>query len=533
MEKEISFDTLTIPEAVEIDLKFRQCALLALEEFKVRKRGGLTHGHFFLEDKIWLKECYRKAPFSNRAVHYENEVWDRFEQCINLLQPKDEANRFRVMLPVFFYTLIINNEFNSPTKFKRAQRRTQYDQGEGRINTMKIEGWGNPNPYEIVRSIAVDRTRVSKYPEEFMRTLSKAKGCSGSDLEDDDHVLKASILMNNFNRDKFYNRLLYRKESAEIGEFLRNILSLDEIKQPGVTPLDTILRMYIVNTLDGILYRTGRLGVLESEYKRTQARNMLITKAVDYIQPTAQRSKMVEAAINLLETQKGILERMADYSDLYPDVREVTMTEESTEYVSSVIDNFLSCTIHHQLSNIPDNCEDSTQSFETLYKELTDSFNFSWDFVNTLADIYLDRDVLEINGKAPNNGRKYINAVKKHLEKEKNNLGNADVPMWQIEEVVHENLHEEILVFLSRAKQSFIQKYKGRKIRLSDMKGSYAGKYTFSGDLYRFTWIPQSCVYHINGIDCFYCKKSKAFASQRYCCPYKEFHSKDNNAQAQ
>ena len=66
MEKEISFDTLTIPEAVEIDLKFRQCALLALEEFKVRKRGGLTHEHFFLEDKsvqtVYYTLKYKQSP---------------------------------------------------------------------------------------------------------------------------------------------------------------------------------------------------------------------------------------------------------------------------------------------------------------------------------------------------------------------------------------------------------------------------------------------------------------------------------------
>ena len=456
-----------MPTALELDRKFRQCAVLAFNEFDAHNSDYIVLNSLASDHK-WLMGCYRKALFGSGKEENLEKIWHNFEQCILPYLPCAEKNRMKVMLPIMFYTLIVNNEYNLKTKEKRKERDKQKSENPSKENATTIIGWKNNNPFKIIRSVAWERPeseRLPSYIADLREQLKQASKNSPGGYGDLD-IFYASIF-SRFENGEAPNDLVYQKEMAETGMFLRDILKMSAQYQKEVTPLDTLLRMYIVNWQNGILHRTGKVPRLEQELRTIRKSNNLLVKYVDYKKP----GPGLVAFGNYVEAMNQLTKEIAKHesgmtaSDLDYVLKLANDCERKKEIYMQSVDYAIEVAMHETYRK--------DISFEEAYSELVDAYEIDNQLILELLDFYFDEEVLIESLDIVKTAKSFLINVKRKM------IGipsKKDAPLTDLMiRVGNEYIREDFIRYRGHVVYYYIAKFKNKKVTCF-MPDKYRGK---------------------------------------------------------
>lgn len=191
-----------------------------------------------------LMACYKRSAFAlQNNEEYSQYIKAQFTDIVEVLIPRfRDRDRMRIMIPVIFYSLILQNERNEATVIRRA-------------NKMRISGnepmtkWQQRNPYKVCR----DTFRPPKDSNKLFAAIEALNahdqmGAFYTHQFFSNDAKRAVEQIHHLKANMHY--VEYLDFMAKAGLFLRDIL---EHTHTTGKPLDTIIRMYCIMDLNDVL----------------------------------------------------------------------------------------------------------------------------------------------------------------------------------------------------------------------------------------------------------------------------------------
>lgn len=249
---------LDIDDAEKLDILFSACAEAAVKEAQKKPTNKKEAGkrecrvkayHREEQDFLLNKEgidilysCYKSSKFVNPSAKHQSDVRYRLGYELRRRTKSDCLPCLELLFPIMAYTMIINNEYNLGTVSKRIQK------DECQDNPEKRNKWKRVDPFSIERST---KPPASKEFDKRIKMLNCAIAATGRrDLNKKPCVHQIYAFL------RRYKLVMKQQDCAKIALFLRDILLKSYCKDQ---PMDTLIRMYLANRLDGLLIRSSCL----------------------------------------------------------------------------------------------------------------------------------------------------------------------------------------------------------------------------------------------------------------------------------
>lgn len=342
--------TMENPEQIiKIDKALQKCTELLIENFVESSDEENPYRDPFELEEDWqdqLEAVFMESEYSGTEVF---SVGDAFEDVIFRIAEFNDLAVVRIFYPVLFYTLVLKNFDKQNTANRRVQRGSK-TWGNTR-NLLEVPDACEKNSTELLN--AEIRKRISKQREqllnliqekevEFSRLSKEPVSGDGShqliQLEEAEdlraHAKRALSLLD-------IRKICWMKVVAQRGSFARDILLSQKAHSK---PVDTILRMYLLEAVDGLLYNAERLS--NGHRHPDLPREYLVTSWIENEGGNAKSPGKKETSLHAGEEIKGDFEWI--YSQLSnSEIREDHVIDMIDYYFSeSRLDWFLHCEEH-------------------------------------------------------------------------------------------------------------------------------------------------------------------------------------------
>ena len=405
-------------EILELDRKLRRCAQLAMKPYlnldinmrNKPERESEAHHQLLLNMDSYQKafEVFYKMRFPQKAkddLEIKTElVGDQINDLFVRLS-KDEVSRdeMRILFPIVFYVLIMNNCFNKYATEKEDQRLDDYVQahnenvkanGGRKVSYEDLYRFNNRQLCTITRAISEEKYddfvaydgNVFFLSVALERIYKKMLGQSPRSflpysLRQYGQVdLAVKLALN-------HGDLIYFGESAQAGILLREALKIN--KESG-KPLDLLLRLYIANEIDQLLIRTGILHKLPPDvFLDLESDNALLQWYCEY-----------KKIIGSKDRTNAFLMHLSEKEELYKDM--IALKKDP--------DGYRIC-----ISWEDDSEENTNETFNELYQTLEEHFSITKEEVNQILDFYLNEKALQSSGKLRHTALMYIKKLLGYL----------------------------------------------------------------------------------------------------------------------
>ena len=426
----VKLESLNSQEIIELDQKLRQCALLAMAPYRRQNIDWRKTTNSNLEClgemqddltkyEVAFEKLY-KCRFPKSSKEVCKQIVDVTSLGISELFDRMDAfaltrSEMKILFPVAFYVLIMNNCFNKAalekkrSRIKTAMKKWEEDQLQKKSRSITYTGSEN-KPKGVNTQVRFgDFYKISQRDLcAITRSLSeeKAKDFTNFDRKvftfsvlnkrivrklrkESSDVIRPGYLRQNFyvnlamELSENHKDLIYYEETAIAGIFLRDVLLVNKEKD---APLDRLLRLYIVNEMDRILTRTGVMKQLPAEVFLDMD-NRLLRWYFEF-------EKSLIVSEDRLKKFTAILEdKLEEYRCLFGEKSD---------------NDSVDCEIYYE-PIMPTG--DREETFETLYNDLKTNYTFMHDDVDKLLEYYLDIKVLKKGKKLIHSSLNYINTV--------------------------------------------------------------------------------------------------------------------------
>ena len=249
---------LNIDDAEKLDILFSACAEAAVKEAqkkpankkKAGKRESRVKAYHREEQEFLLNKegidilysCYKSSKFLHPSAKHQSDIKYRLGYELGRRTKSDCLPCLELLFPIMAYTMIINNEYNLGTVSKRIPK------DEYKDNPEKRNKWKRVDLFSIKRST---KPPASKEFDKRVKMLNRAIAATGRrDLNKKPCVHQIYAFL------RRYKLVMKQQDCAKIALFLRDILLKSYRKDQ---PMDTLIRMYLANRLDGLLIRSSCL----------------------------------------------------------------------------------------------------------------------------------------------------------------------------------------------------------------------------------------------------------------------------------
>lgn len=348
---------LDIDDAEKLDILFSACAEAAVKEAQKKptnkkepgKRERRVKAYHRDEPGFLLNEkgidifhsCYKLSKFAYSSAKHQSDVKYRLGYELRRRTKSDCLPCLELLCPIMAYTMIINNEYNHAAVDKRIPK------DESKDNPEERNIWKHVNPFSIQRST---KPLASNEFSNIIKKLNCAIAATGRD-----DLYKKPCVHQTYAFLRRYKLVMKQQDCAKIALFLRDIL-LNSYRKDR--PMDTLIRMYLANRLDGLLIHSSCLQTGEHRISRgPSTKNNILSHYVAYCSDVEPIKKIQQALDLSVKTE--------DTS-----IRKLDIT------IPSDIDKM---------------------EFSSLYEWIISQFSISEDSLDELFDLYFNKKCLEEN----------------------------------------------------------------------------------------------------------------------------------------
>ena len=240
-------------DAAYLDMLLSACAEAAVKELRkkyyVKDRKTKQAKKTVEDGEVDLYySCYLESGFCLTGekehllhVHY------RLGRELDRLHPVYNIPCYELQRPILAYALIVSNEYNKRTVQKRIQQEAKH--GDPKDPNV----WKHVDPFSInytmdKRALGTFNNQKEKIEEIITGTTIAEVEYKGSIFvtEAFTSVFDAYALMSN------YELVMMLQDSSIMALFLRDVIKKSHNESQ---PIDTLLRLYLANRLDNILFR--------------------------------------------------------------------------------------------------------------------------------------------------------------------------------------------------------------------------------------------------------------------------------------
>lgn len=243
-----SDNNLTLGEYIDICALLEECAKRAIAESQYEFRPGtaVNIAEKGSEEFSQLIDVYKSSTYAQlEDPLYTKYVTEQVEKRMGDIAGRfRNSDRARILIPVVFYSLISLNESNSDT-VKRRINKVHVQNRKGDITIP----WGNTNPYRPWKPKYRPTNNSEALSESIIKVSQGSAGVSftSSDFVSSDAKEAAQQIKCLKGRMHY---LQCASSMAREGVFLLDILTSRSML---CSPLDTLLRLYCVNSLRDVL----------------------------------------------------------------------------------------------------------------------------------------------------------------------------------------------------------------------------------------------------------------------------------------
>ena len=232
----MEFDNrLTWGDYVYVCYLMRLCADAALKEANRDGEKRLSEDYIKKQLEL-LQQVYSESSYAQNEDSYGEYVENQIRECLHSSNLEYcDGDIARILLPVAFFSLIIQNESNPNTVTRRVNK----------VKAGSDQSWGNRNPYMQWKApyrptpeSADLNDRIQKATKLALDAKIYSSIILSSDIKDIAHQVDS--LKDNS------QYLLFASSLAKSGIFLEEMLSVTSNTE---SQLDTILRLYCVDSL--------------------------------------------------------------------------------------------------------------------------------------------------------------------------------------------------------------------------------------------------------------------------------------------
>ena len=253
--KKLTESQIITKQIIRLDKMLQKAAILAVHEFAETSDEDYRFSDSFDLKEEWLDEledAFRNSPFFNREGFDVAAAFD--DTMYPLLEINGEAI-MRILYPVLFYTLILKNYDNQEAANKRAKRGSKTWKKVSDILSVPTTGKQN------------DKTDADK--REQLESLIKQ--AEQHELELREQLKREEIRYLRFNMQELQDLLFHAEnalyllnskkvswleEMAKRGLLVREVL---ESQQDHSKPIDSVLRLYVLNAIDEVVFRSEQM----------------------------------------------------------------------------------------------------------------------------------------------------------------------------------------------------------------------------------------------------------------------------------
>lgn len=261
---EIDVFELTLEDADKLDVLFSTCAEAAFKEAQKKQKTETkkkdqrkTYASADLEFPLTedginiFLACYQASKFYYPDTQHQKDVAYRLQMELSRFISLNKSDCFELLVPIMAYNMLINNEYN----YETVRKRIRADKGE-KLQDKRCK-WKYVDPFSIHRSNNPPTSKEFREKVEYLRQAIKGTG-----KQELDHNLCVEQTYAFLRR---YKLVMDQQDCARIALFLRDIL-LNSYRKDR--PMDTLIRLYLANQLDGLLIRSSCLETGERRKKR-------------------------------------------------------------------------------------------------------------------------------------------------------------------------------------------------------------------------------------------------------------------------
>lgn len=237
-------------EFKELNLIIDQCVQCALKDSKLElNRSKVYRDANAVHTTIdVLMDCYKRSQFGKDAEpEYIEFIRKQIDEilCRKIVPKFSDSDRMRIMIPVAFFSLIIQNEFNQKTVIRRKNK--VYNAVKGKHSDVS---WHKKNPYlrhydMYFEEDINERNRFSKIVSAGYAEAEKQRFFESKYISDSIKLAEHRLM----NMCEYLRFVHYCSDVAATGAFLFDILLTTHNAK---YPLDTIIIM-------GCVLRLGEL----------------------------------------------------------------------------------------------------------------------------------------------------------------------------------------------------------------------------------------------------------------------------------
>ena len=333
------------PEQItEIDTALQKCAELLIKNFVESSDEENLYWDSFELKKAWadqLEGVFKKSGYYNGEGF---SVGKAFGDTIFKIAEFNEGTAVRVLYPVLFYTLVLKNYDKQNTANRRNQRGSKTWGITKNMLSVPVIGEKNSVAqmstvikYRIAKLNKQLKDLIQEKEQEYDRLLTEPVFGTGNyqlyqlhELEDLlSHAKTAVNLLDN-------RKIGWLEIVAQRGQFAREILvsQMDNSK-----PIDSVLRMYILEAVDGLLFNTELLsnGYRSPELPRKfLLRSFLENRGVD-ISQVLDRSDNEDSDKRQVKTADDVVKIEGDFFGIYAQLSKLRFSQEN---VHDMLDYF-------------------------------------------------------------------------------------------------------------------------------------------------------------------------------------------------
>lgn len=227
-----------------------KCANCALEDSRKDYRIQKAYGESNVSDEDFslLWSCYENSDYSKGvSIDYQQFVESELRYLVqDLIGPCfKNKNRFEIMLPVIFYSLIVQNESNRTTVVRRSNKVLS-----ARKNGVTFPSWNLRDPYREWKKVyRPDKDEEAVFSSKIKSLSNQA---SSTDVFHNSFIAKVvKETIPNFTElsECFYHAKFY-SDMSRAGQLLYYVLKETDNQTRA---LDTLIRMYCIIELQNVL----------------------------------------------------------------------------------------------------------------------------------------------------------------------------------------------------------------------------------------------------------------------------------------
>lgn len=245
---------LTLDELHDLSTLINRCAEYAIQQTKSAISTRRTPKGSSISEEWFnqLFECYCNSSYAqNLPKNYKDYVRQQASiQIQHTIGPCFEnASLQKIMIPVLFYSLIVQHESKDQTVMRRINKLQ-----EAKADKKQEPVWKRTDLFQdIATEYDISIKKEDAFDEAYTEQKSLIGKCNYYNNPFVSHKLKRTTAL----CENLYGHLLYLdyfNDTARMGSFLHDILNIPDGDNYN---LNTILRMTIVNTFQNTLHGCG------------------------------------------------------------------------------------------------------------------------------------------------------------------------------------------------------------------------------------------------------------------------------------